>query len=442
MPAEPRSWLNGPTAPDATLSPRGGARSRARSEASAETAEDPHPKRHRRRPRSPTDGSIEPILKSEPYESSSATITGSHNRSAHGETQCETCVNQERPDPLQSAPLVEDADLFESYATEDRRLRNSDATLPNPEDGPESPDSSSINTLQPSAETSRQPCSENQPEQSPRVKLAGPGTASGWWFFNFPPEIRNMIYEYSLNWPTSYALYAPYNRQIDDYYANRDNPDQEFPEFSGMLRTPTILLLCRRITAECLPILQSNTFMIDRLPPWLPGEPRPMLLSQFVGKRTIQSLRHIEFRLPAGQGRYGSGWVWAWITLDILNILQERNSFDTIKIVISMFNDRSRSVWPLESEDLGKIIDACTTLVAKNPRFWAPGKIEYQYWVVKGTFAHRHYIDRTGGMMVSWLLSYCLTNSQFTQILFPTTRYENTRIQSFGLAAYWNLCDG
>jgi hypothetical protein len=381
MPAEPRSWLSRATAPDATLSPRRGSRSRARSEASAETAEDPPPKRRRRR--RPCSPSIEPNDSTastpkpfgpEPNESSSTTTTttttGAHNHShshpGDAATQCETCVNQERPGPpSQLTPVVEDPDLPEPPTMEACQpqiveagcVQSNDLPLPNPDDCPDLPDCSGITALQPSVGTSR-PCSDIRFDQLPAIRLAGPGTSSGWWFFNFPPEIRNMIYEYSLAWPTSYELYAPYNQQIDDYYANKDDPNKKFPEYSGVLRTPTILLLCRRITAECHPVLQSKTFVIDRLPPWLPGAPRPMLFSWFIGRRTIQSLRHIELRIPAGQGRFGSGWVWAWIALDVLNILRERNSFDTLKVIITMFNDRRGGMWGPESEDLNKIIDA------------------------------------------------------------------------------------
>ncbi|KAK4448148.1 hypothetical protein QBC34DRAFT_408307 [Podospora aff. communis PSN243] len=289
-------------------------------------------------------------------------------------------------------------DDYQPQTLEAGCVQSDDLPLPNPDDDLNSPDCSGITALQQSVGTSR-PCSDTRSHQLPAARLAEPVTSSGWWFFNFPPEIRNMIYEYSLAWPTSYELYAPYNRQIDDYYANRDDPDEEFPEYSGVLRTPTILLLCRRITAECHPVLQSKTFVIDRLPPWLPGAPRPMLLSWFIGRRTIQSLRHIELRIPAGQGRFGSGWVWAWIALDVLNILRERNSFDTLKVIITVFNDRRGGMWGPESEDLNKIIDATTALAIKNPRFWAPGQVEYQYWVIKGIVAHRHYVDSTGSLV-------------------------------------------
>ncbi|KAK0645647.1 hypothetical protein B0T16DRAFT_390230 [Cercophora newfieldiana] len=399
--AESRSWLSGPPAAtpapptsDATLSPHRRSRSRPQSEASAEPPEDPPPKRRRRRLCGfGSDGNS--IPNSESSESSSNNPAGS--RPHTGEAGCQACVDQVpvRPDPEQlAAPVEHPPDHSESCTVssiDNCRIPNAEALL----------GSSSIDKLRLSVDELSKPLLvDSGPGGLQSTKNGTPATASGWWFYNFPPEIRNMIYEYSLDWPTSHELYAPYNSRIDDYYANKDIDEREFPVYSGALKTPTILLLCRGITAECLPILQSRHFVVDRLPPWLPGASRPMRIPQFVGRRTIQSLRHIELRLPVGQGRFGSGWVWADIVTDIFDILRERNSFDTLKIVISIFNDRSRSVWELESENLNRITDnvrgghsralrgasltrithQITTLSTKNPRFWAPGQIEDQYW--------------------------------------------------------------
>jgi len=121
-----------------------------------------------------------------------------------------------------------------------------------------------------------------------------------------------------------------------------------------------------------------------------------MPVSRFVGRQTIQSLRHIELRFPMGQGRFGSGWVWAGIATDILDILLERNSFATLKLVISIFNKRNHGLWELESDCLREITDKIVALSWKNPRFWAPGKVEVEYWVIKGMVAHRRTADPKG----------------------------------------------
>ena len=163
-------------------------------------------------------------------------------------------------------------------------------------------------------------------------------------FFFFPAEIRNMIYGLSLNWPDSLALYRGFNNQSDEYYRKKRSgeiPDGEhdythFPVFSGKLITPTILLLCRRITTECLSILQSRSFVVDRLPPILPAAGRFMRLTQFVGRRTLQSLRRIDVRLSLCDGKLGSGWAWDRVVADLLAVLRERNCFIRLRVMIKI----------------------------------------------------------------------------------------------------------
>lgn len=159
------------------------------------------------------------------------------------------------------------------------------------------------------------------PEQSPFLRL--------------PSEIRNMIYSMSLHWPDSQTLYSGYKEEITRYYMSKyAGMDVEFPVYSNRLRTPTILLLCRAITAECLGILKSRTLVIDRLPPWLPGTKRPMRISQFVGTATLQSLRFLQVHLDLGLGRLGSGWVWSEVVRELVDILLVRNAVEDLRVVM------------------------------------------------------------------------------------------------------------
>ncbi len=194
-------------------------------------------------------------------------------------------------------------------------------------------------------------------------------------FFRFPAEIRNIIYDHALQYPTSSELYRSYSRQIDEYYARKgrhreatplnSNPDEEdeeepFPPYTRTLHTPTLLLLNKEITKECLPILRSRTFVVDRLPPWLPGSRRPMLVSQFIGRRTFQHLRRIEIRVPLGQGMHGSGWAWMEIVVDLLKTLREFNEFDRLHMSWRDFSHAEMS--PAEVEVRNEIHDMVSSL--------------------------------------------------------------------------------
>lgn len=175
-------------------------------------------------------------------------------------------------------------------------------------------------------------------------------------FLLFPPELRNIIYDMSLELPDSHTLYRDYNRQIGEYYVRRSmGVEEEFPVYHGRLRTPTILLLCRAITRECLPVLKARNLVVDRLPPWLPGASRPMMLCQFLGVQTLQSLRFLEVRLALGHGKHGSGWVWSELLVELVEILLRKNVFEKLRFVISMHKLNERRLWFEEGEYLAII---------------------------------------------------------------------------------------
>ncbi|KAK3687367.1 hypothetical protein B0T22DRAFT_126983 [Podospora appendiculata] len=243
------------------------------------------------------------------------------------------------------------------YVTDDHHNAY-DATLPEPE-----PEPNSELFVGPSTT----PCQPAHPSRA----------SSGYSFMHFPGEIRNIIYDYALDYPSSLELYAPYKQRIDEFYARRNKGIiEDFPQFSGKLRAPTILLLCRAITAECLPILQSRRLVIDRLPPWLPGHVRPMPICRFIGIRTLQSVKNLEIRIPLGHGSLGSGWVWSDIAGGVFDILQESNSFEHLRVIITIFNRGLR-----DYRYFTQINQSLATLGKQNPNVWTPGRIEREYWV-------------------------------------------------------------
>ncbi|KAH8884824.1 hypothetical protein GQ53DRAFT_379670 [Thozetella sp. PMI_491] len=202
-------------------------------------------------------------------------------------------------------------------------------------------------------------------------------------FLDFPAEIRNQIYDSLAVYPTSAALYSSYNRAIDEFYSRRRRGYQEpFPKCPAPT-CPAVLLLCRQITAECLPILKSCPFIVDNLPPWIPGQNRPMLVSNFISKQTIQNLKFIELRIALGKGTMGSGWAWKTIAMDVFTLLQRMNQFVGLRVVVSIFQDQSPHVL---AEELQVALDLHSTLNElrnHNPKIWRPGKVDEEYWVVR-----------------------------------------------------------
>ena len=163
-------------------------------------------------------------------------------------------------------------------------------------------------------------------------------------FFSFPAEIRNMIYSHALHWPDSSETYRPFYRQ--NLSPNTDRPHASKDKRN--LKTPTILLLCRQITQESLPVLRSRSLVIDRLPPF--GPKALMKMSNFIGRRTLQSLNHLDIRIGLGEGPLGSGWIWMKLLDDILAVLSERNAFIRLRLLVRMCEEQDVARWDQERE--------------------------------------------------------------------------------------------
>ncbi|KUI60330.1 hypothetical protein VP1G_07552 [Cytospora mali] len=242
----------------------------------------------------------------------------------------------------------------------------------------------------------------------------GAGGKRHFCFFDFPAEIRNMIYDHILHWPDCVDLYRSFYRQIPAYPTTHDKPHSS--HYQRSLKTPTILLLCRRITEESLPILRSRWLIIDRLPPFVPGG--LMSITDFIGRQTLQSLHHIDLRIGLGEGPLGSGWIWTRLLDEILAVLRECNSIVKFRLLIRMCNKEMASRWDQERRYDHDIRKVCIipphelTLAFKvnavqstdpgkklrnfreaNPNVFTPSEIIVEKWRIEGmtaTFVSRH----------------------------------------------------
>lgn len=166
-----------------------------------------------------------------------------------------------------------------------------------------------------------------------------------------------MIYDRAVHYPDCIELYAVYYHRISPSKptssSNQQRP-QDLCHHQPTLRTPTILLLCRRITAECLPVLRSRPLVIDRIPPFRlrDGAHRArgglMRVADFVGRATLQRLRCVEVRVGLGEGPLGSGWVWRRVLDEVLGILTERNALARLRLLVRLCDqddNAARPVW-------------------------------------------------------------------------------------------------
>jgi hypothetical protein len=218
----------------------------------------------------------------------------------------------------------------------------------------------------------------------PEPVSAGTSVTSSKYSFltTFPPEIRTQIYDYACHWPNSRSIYAAYNREIDEYYtARRAGIARDFPVWRGCVKPLTILLLCKQITMECRPILESRFLVIDRLPPWPKGALQPVPLSKFITKKTLQAVKRLEIRFTLGQGTEGSGWFWIKMIRELVAILLEKNSFSELRIVLCVTSMDDVGVWRKDASYLCRMEKEVS--ITKLPFFdfdGAAAAINYITW--------------------------------------------------------------
>lgn len=201
-------------------------------------------------------------------------------------------------------------------------------------------------------------------------------------FFDFPPEIRNMIYRISLQRPACADLYR-------GYYKHNAAKSRGERWARPHLKTPTILLLCKRVTAESMPVLRARWLIIDRLPPCAPPLPGGgggfMLLADFIGRETLQRLEYIDLRVGLGEGALGSGWIWNRMLDELLAILTERNALVHFRLLIRRCNeDDNRSIWSTEYTEEWAIRKKINYFEVTNPNIFKPCKITEETWRIDG----------------------------------------------------------
>ncbi|POS81149.1 hypothetical protein DHEL01_v200472 [Diaporthe helianthi] len=204
-------------------------------------------------------------------------------------------------------------------------------------------------------------------------------------FFDFPPEIRNMIYNISLLRPACADLYRAY------YKKNAARPKAK-RWARPHLKTPTILLLCKRITDESMPILRARWLIIDRLPPCAPplpdGKGGFMRMADFIGRETLQRLEYIDLRVGLGEGPLGSGWIWNRMLDELLAILREKNALVHFRLLIRRCDeDDNRSIWSTEYTAEWDIRKKLTYFEVTNPNAFKPCKVTKETWRIDGRLA-------------------------------------------------------
>ncbi|KAI1339524.1 hypothetical protein F5Y15DRAFT_75592 [Xylariaceae sp. FL0016] len=224
----------------------------------------------------------------------------------------------------------------------------------------------------------------------PTSVLSHPEDVSRFSFITtFPPEIRNLIYQFALEYPHCHALFDAYYRQLESFESEgRAHGFEHTSNFRVKLHTPTILLLCKQVTREALPVLRLRPFVIDRAPPWLMGHRLPLPLTNFISKATLQSMAFVEIKMCLGDGlNVRSGKVWSKLLRPVLEAWSERNVLVRLRIMFKIYNLNHTGVWYYELKDYERICAEIDRVAFKH--FLRTKIVEYEHWVVDREFAYR-----------------------------------------------------
>ncbi|KAI1819035.1 hypothetical protein F4861DRAFT_534787 [Xylaria intraflava] len=215
---------------------------------------------------------------------------------------------------------------------------------------------------------------------------ARPTETHGFSFLgSFPAEVRNAIYQYAVVYPTCRELFDAYYDQVDTFQVRKR--DSKPCGFTLKLCTPTILLLCKQITREALTVFRLRPFVIDRIPPWVMGDTKPLPLTHLISKDTLQNLRFVEIKLSLGDGqKCFSGHVWLQVLEDILRAWSGKNSLIRLKVMIKVSNIEDR-LWEYELKNYTEIVKTIDYFAFKHGS--KPDMVQYEYWVLDHHYAYK-----------------------------------------------------
>ncbi|KAK7981959.1 hypothetical protein PG996_009647 [Apiospora saccharicola] len=174
-------------------------------------------------------------------------------------------------------------------------------------------------------------------------------------FMKLPLEVRNMIYDHCVFYPSARELYRV-------YYTQRISQVQR--------STPTIYLLSKQITREALLVLRSRVLVIDRVPPWPVGRSIPLDICNFISRDTLLKVRYLELRVAFGEGDSGNGDVWLQVVKDLLSALASRNSIIELKVLVKIHGLQIPYMWSAELKRYEQMVQqVCFEYNESSPDF-------------------------------------------------------------------------
>lgn len=120
-------------------------------------------------------------------------------------------------------------------------------------------------------------------------------------FFSLPPEIRNSIYDYALDWPDMTRPFENTRKdcmRLEQLWVTSQRPRCVFlkPRIEAVT-TPTILILNRQIYHEAINVLHGKPLVLVSPPPHSSQLGRPLDITEFIGEATLQNVAHVVLKV-------------------------------------------------------------------------------------------------------------------------------------------------
>lgn len=169
------------------------------------------------------------------------------------------------------------------------------------------------------------------------VDPAIPTAGSTCHFLELPLELRNPIYSYSIQWPDvsktfeHFANWRSYKARCKEEKCTTLSAKPDFEE----MRTPTILLLNRKTTAEALEILYQQPLMLTLPSPHPMPFPNPVYITEFISEPTLQNVKTVTLDMNLNFNRlncYGDANGWTRTVKALLEIWRKKNNLRWVEV--------------------------------------------------------------------------------------------------------------
>ncbi|RFU32065.1 hypothetical protein B7463_g4265, partial [Scytalidium lignicola] len=209
-------------------------------------------------------------------------------------------------------------------------------------------------------------------------------------FLSLPFELRNLIYDNALSYP---SFKKDYQKILNDTTLI-DSSGKGWRHLSRpALFTPTILLLNHQITSEAINILHANPLIIDATPPGNLGDNLKWIeITDFISYRTLQAVPSVILVMdlnfqPRSSTIIDNALAWSRTVEILLDIWSFRNRLQKLIVKVDYIPPSKRAGWTFAQAGHHQCVVGLLSKLAKfssEVPVTFEGNLEVDPWKVSG----------------------------------------------------------